>query len=151
MASDVQLDTPYNGWVQVAADIVRSTATDFMLDSAARRGGAGGPHRRALVHGGGDTLIVNFNEDYSGGVVVNDARVNLHTVRQGAGAPQLPRAGQLGDLFVVSNVQQLGGRPIGESVTLWLCLGHPAGNVMLPDASVLWAPITLGEAVRGTA
>ena len=50
--------------------------TDFMLDGGAGRRGRLNPssrnqYRRALVHGPGDQLVLNWNRDYTGGVIVN--------------------------------------------------------------------------------
>lgn len=61
-----------NDWVDVESRIVQVKGTDIMLDGPGRRTPSRrDPYRRALVHGSGDQLIVNFNGDYKGGVVVN--------------------------------------------------------------------------------
>lgn len=70
MATDLKLDQGGGGWLVAEADVLKTTAADLMLDSPGRRAGAGGPHRRALVHGQGDQLVLNFAGDYSGGVTV---------------------------------------------------------------------------------
>lgn len=64
-------------WLIVRSRIHQQFGTDFMLDGGAdRRGRIFGslrrnPFRRALVHGFGDTLVLNWDRDYTGGVVVN--------------------------------------------------------------------------------
>jgi hypothetical protein len=45
-------------------------STDFLLDSPERRKN-NTPHRRALVHGFNDELVLNFGGDYPGGVTIN--------------------------------------------------------------------------------
>lgn len=149
MSTDVRLDDPRDGWVTTEATIHRVLGTDIMLDSADRRGGAGGSHRRALVHGPGDTLVLNYNGDYSGGVALTDARVNVRCLQQDGGAPQLPAQGRAGDLLATWQTTRIGGQVIGETLTLWLCVGIPAQNVTL-DGAVSWVPLQTGDAVRGT-
>jgi hypothetical protein len=65
-------------WLTVRSRVTQVFGTDLMLDGgAARRGGVFrpirkvSPYRRALVHGWGDQLVLNWDHDYSGGVVVN--------------------------------------------------------------------------------
>ncbi len=70
MATDIKLDQGDGNWVLVEGRVLKSTGSDFMLDSAARRQPGGGPFRRALVHDGNDGLTINFNGDYRGGVTV---------------------------------------------------------------------------------
>lgn len=83
----------------VTAAILQSPDITFETDSSWGRGDGG----RALVHEEGDTLILNYDEDFAGGVVVND----FHTgkiVEQGLQTPEeqkavtLPRFSQ-GDLL----------------------------------------------------
>lgn len=76
MATDIKL-RDYE--VSVEAFRLKLEGPDLLLDSAERRGGAGGPLRRALVHGTGDRLLVNFNKDYSGGTHI----VGTLTVAEG--------------------------------------------------------------------
>jgi hypothetical protein len=71
MATDIKLDDGQGNQVVLESDILRSTASDFMLDAPSRRG-SGGP-RRALVHDGSDGLTINFNGDYPGGVTAGSA------------------------------------------------------------------------------
>ncbi|MTB88302.1 hypothetical protein H9L21_01765 [Aeromicrobium senzhongii] len=64
-------------WLIVRSRIHQQFGTDFMLDGGAERRGRvisrlrRNPFRRALVHGFGDQLVVNWDHDYTGGVVVN--------------------------------------------------------------------------------
>ena len=75
MATDIRLDEVDGNWVVVESDVLKSTATDFLLDAPDRRS-TGGGFRRALVHDGQDGLTINFNGDYPGGVTVGgDLRV----------------------------------------------------------------------------
>ncbi len=68
-------------WLIVRSRITQQFGTDFMLDGgSARRGRLAplrrNPFRRALVHGPGDQLVLNWDRDYTGGVVVN-GRVSM--------------------------------------------------------------------------
>lgn len=149
MASDVVLDDTRGDWVSVMASVLNVAGSDLILDSPARRGGAPGSFRRALVHGDGDQLLINFGGDYSGGVHVTDARINVHVETQGP-RPSLPEQGQAGDLLVIRNETRIEGGPVvGESVTLWLCVGH-TGALSLTGAAT-WLPVTTGTPVTGDA
>jgi hypothetical protein len=68
MATDIRLDEGDGNWLIVDSAVLKSTASDFMLDAPGRN--ASGGHRRALVHDSGDGLTVNFNGDYPGGVTL---------------------------------------------------------------------------------
>src|SRR5262245_37149513 len=70
MATDIKLDQGDGNWVLVEGAVLKTTAADLMLDSAARRLPGGGPFRRALVHNSQDGLTINFNGDYRAGVTV---------------------------------------------------------------------------------
>jgi hypothetical protein len=70
MATDIKLDQQGGNWVVVESDVLKTTAADFISDSPSRRLAGGNPHRRALVHGSGDVLTINFGNDYRGGVTV---------------------------------------------------------------------------------
>lgn len=70
MPTDIKLDEVDGNWLIVESGVLKSTATDFMLDAPARRRPTGG-HRRALVHGEGDKLIINCNGDYPSGTTVH--------------------------------------------------------------------------------
>jgi len=62
-------------WLIARARVVQQFGTDYMLDGGSDRRGANtvkqNPYRRALVHSWGDQLVLNWNRDYTGGVVVN--------------------------------------------------------------------------------
>lgn len=147
MSADVRLDDGAAGWVTVEGPILRLLGSDIMVDSTSRREGAGGSHRRALVHGPGDTLVVNWNNDYTGGVVLNDARFK---VIRSEGTPKLPKEGVTGQLVATVATNSIDGQPISEQVTLWLCIGMPPTSVALPGVGVQWVPLLTGDAVRGT-
>lgn len=147
MAADVRLDDHTEGWVTVDANVLRVTGADLMIDSQARRDGAGGSHRRALVHGPGDTLVVNWANDYTGGVVLNKARF---TVLTSDGEPQLPKEGQTGQLVVTVSRNTIGGQVVSETVTLWVCIGVPSTSLTRRGSAVQWLPVQTGEAVTGT-
>lgn len=68
MATDIKLD---ESQVIVEAHGLEITGPDLEIDAAERRAGAGGTTRRALVHGPGDALVVNWGQDYTGGVYLN--------------------------------------------------------------------------------
>lgn len=85
MATDIKLDQAGGTWLVLEAGAVQMTASDLMLDAAARRRPGGPPMRRALVHDAGDGLTLNFAGDYPGGVTVGgDLRVTGQ-LRLGAG------------------------------------------------------------------
>lgn len=68
MATDIKLDDTQ---VTVEAFGLKINGPDFQIDAADRRNSAGGTQRRALVHGPGDALVVNWAADYTGGVYLN--------------------------------------------------------------------------------
>jgi hypothetical protein len=84
MPTDVKLDQGDGTMLELDANVVRATASDFVLDSAARHTGgqihrtAG--NRRALVHDSADGLTVNFSGDYPGGVTINGSIISLNTL-----------------------------------------------------------------------
>ena len=61
----------HNGgdWVEVNSRVVSVKGSDLMLDSRSRRSNSTA-FRRALVHGWNDTLTLNYNRDYPGGVLI---------------------------------------------------------------------------------
>jgi hypothetical protein len=69
MSTDVVLDQGDGTYLELQGRVVRSTASDFMIDAPDRRQGTK-PFRRALVHDQGDGLSVNYAGDYDGGVTV---------------------------------------------------------------------------------
>lgn len=71
MATDIKLDQQGGDWLIVEGRVLKTTATDFMLDSPGRRRGGSSPFRRALVHDAQDGLTINFSGDYPGGVTVS--------------------------------------------------------------------------------
>lgn len=84
MSSDIKLDQGDGNWLLLEGSVVKAAASDFMLDSPARRHG-GGPFRRALVHNQQDGLTINFNGDYPGGVSVDGNLAVGGDVRLGSG------------------------------------------------------------------
>lgn len=66
-------------WLTIRSRVTQIRGTDLMLDGGSERRGDRGvlkpirrsPYRRALVHGWGDQLVLNWDHDYRGGVVVN--------------------------------------------------------------------------------
>jgi hypothetical protein len=76
MATDLRLDDVDGNYVVIDSGVLKSTATDFLLDNPPRHSGT--HHlRRALVHDQRDGLTINFNNDYPGGVTINDV-VAIH-------------------------------------------------------------------------
>ncbi len=69
MKSDVKLN---GSNITIEANHIETTAHDLKLNHPQRRKG-GGPHRRALVHGFKDELVLNYARDYPGGVSVHGA------------------------------------------------------------------------------
>lgn len=71
-------------WLYLRSRVVDVVGTDIMLDGGPERRGTSSKfkpsrtpsYRRALVHGWGDQLVLNWDNDYNGGVVIN-GRVNL--------------------------------------------------------------------------
>lgn len=150
MVTDIRLDDDSTEtWVTVDAGVLNITGADLILNSAARRGTHPGRLRRALVHDTNDGLTINFNGDYTGGVTINNAALNLKSVTQGP-TPELPKSGNPGDLVLTRNFTTAeGGMIVGESFTLWLCIGAPAHILSLSGAAH-WLPISTGESVVGT-
>ena len=70
MATDIKLDQGDGSWLLFEGSVLKTTAADFMLDSAGRRHPGGPAYRRALVHDFQDGLTINYNGDYRGGVTV---------------------------------------------------------------------------------
>lgn len=71
MTTDIKLDQAGGTWIVAEAAAFKTTASDVIVDSETRRGGAGGPFRRAIVHGPGDTLVLNYAGDYTGGTATH--------------------------------------------------------------------------------
>ena len=68
MATDIKLDQQDGSWVVVDSAVLKTTATDLIIDAPSRRGNRPGPHRRALVHDAQDGLTINFNGELFAGV-----------------------------------------------------------------------------------
>ncbi|WP_144409254.1 hypothetical protein [Pseudoxanthomonas suwonensis] len=148
MNTDVRLDDgPDKSWVSIDASALKVNGADLHLDSKQRRGGAKGSHRRALVHANGDRLVVNFNGDYTGGVSIRNARINLATLQQ---SRQLPKDGTIGDLIVTDSRTVIEGKHLGMQVTLWLCIGPSSAATVSGKSGSYWVPISHGKAVEGT-
>lgn len=80
-------------WLDVASRIVKVTGTDLMLDSPGRRANRTA-FRRAVVHGWNDTLTLNYNRDYPGGVLVQ-------------GRVQMPDGATIGGQDVAATISSL--------------------------------------------
>lgn len=70
MPTDIKLDEGDGNWLILESTVLRSTASDFILQAPSRMTRGSGGFRRALVHDGKDGLTINFNNDYPGGVTV---------------------------------------------------------------------------------
>ncbi|WP_409178185.1 hypothetical protein [Brevibacillus fortis] len=79
MPTDIKLDEGDGNHVVIEGTVVRTTASDLILDSPDRR--IAGGLRRALVHDGTDGLTINFNGDYPGGVTVGGGMTVTGDVR----------------------------------------------------------------------
>ena len=75
--TDLRLDEVDGNYVVIDSRVLKSTASDFVLDSPGRHTGRHGL-RRALVHDQRDGLTINYNRDYPGGVTINDV-VAIHS------------------------------------------------------------------------
>ena len=68
--ADSKLDQQGGDWLVAEASVLKTTASDFILDSPARRRGGQSPFRRALVHVVQDGSTINFAGDYPGGMTL---------------------------------------------------------------------------------
>ena len=102
MSSDIILnDGETKDWVTIDGTVLAHRGSDLMVDSAPRRSSSHG-FRRALVHTGGDGLTINFNNDYPGGVTINDLRrLRLRPIGV-LGRFKLPAQGTPGDVIMVN-------------------------------------------------
>lgn len=139
--TDILLDQQGGHWVVVDAGAFKVAGTDVLLDSPARKGGRPGL-RRALVHDHNDSLTLNYNKDYTGGVTIENARVRL-MVNSG---PTLPKEGRIGELYLMETVHRIDGTPIGAITSLWLCVSPPAPNI---TNTATWREISLGDSRPG--
>jgi hypothetical protein len=147
MPTDIRLDEGDDGtWVVVKANVLKTEGSDIMLDSPERRGNHGGALRRAMVHDGADGLTLNFNHDYSGGVTINSARLNLMPIPQVD--DKLPMRGEVGDLVMLRRRVQLGNQTVSDQCSLWLCV--PDGQNVNIVGGALWREVSLGDPVRGS-
>jgi len=114
MQTDVQLDAEDGSVVLIDARVVKAKASDFILDSPARRAanarGAAGM-RRALVHDQHDGLTINFNRDYPGGVTINDV-VELNNRRTGMHLSDVVEISPFGSVHANAD-GETGGKPAG--------------------------------------
>jgi hypothetical protein len=70
--TDILLDSGDGSYITLDGRVVKAKASDLMLDYApSHKPDRPGP-RRALVHDQRDGLTINYNNDYPGGVVIND-------------------------------------------------------------------------------
>lgn len=115
MATDIKLD---ESQVTIEAFTFKVEGADLKLDSTERRSGAGGEHRRALVHGPGDALVLNWAGDYTGGVYLNGRTFALGDVAVNTGKwPSNVRAadGRIEPLAVTPTAIEM--VPVGEELT----------------------------------
>ena len=117
MATDIKLDQQGGNWLVAESQVLKSTATDLMLDSPARRLGGLSPHRRALVHDYNDGLTLNYAGDYPGGVAITgNARVT-------------------GDLTVIGDLT-VDGAKIGSTEGLEARLTHAEWRIQTLEKTV---------------
>jgi hypothetical protein len=97
MPSDIKLDgekLTLEGEVEIRPtnNQLKIYGYDLLLDFFERRLAGSNlttdPYRRALVHGPGDTLFINYANDYKGGVVINGP-VQLPNVKSIGGSPDI--------------------------------------------------------------
>ena len=92
---------------------------DLILDSAERRLPNGPVFRRAIVHGTNDTLIVNFNGDYPGGVVLNGVSEITPLKQSGELPSAVPTLVVRGELsYEIRTVSPTSGAPIRTRVSV---------------------------------
>jgi len=70
--TDIILDDADGTYITVDSQVVRCTGSDLLLENPARRRLNTHAIRRALVHDQNDGLTINYNNDYPGGVTIND-------------------------------------------------------------------------------
>lgn len=144
MATDIRLDEGGDeSWLVAQCRIAKVEGTDIILDAPDRRAGHGGDLRRALVHDTGDGLTLNFNNDYSGGVTINSARLNLRAVGS------MPANGKIGDLIMLRRGLTEGQfTHLNDSCSLWLCV--PGSDMAASAGRTFWSQVSLGEPVVGS-
>lgn len=114
MATDIILDDGGQERITLAATAVKTTASDFIMDSPVRHTGKPGL-RRALVHDPNDGLTLNYNGDYPGGVKIVDANLRLRIHAQVGTNPVLPKRANVGDVYAVVCISPLS--EIGQEVS----------------------------------
>lgn len=62
MPTDIKLDEGDGNWLVLEGAVVKTTASDLVIDSPGRRSSPSG-HRRAFVHDQRDGLTINFNAE----------------------------------------------------------------------------------------
>ncbi len=72
MSTDVKLDEHGGGYLVLEAEVVKTTASDLIIDAPSRHRPGTHALRRAMVHDQRDGLTINFNRDYPGGVTILD-------------------------------------------------------------------------------
>lgn len=77
MDADIKLD---GDTVTVEGRVIKTTASDLMLDNAEHRKNST-QFRRALVHNKGDRLTLNYAGDYPGGVSVEGGQLTVQQLR----------------------------------------------------------------------
>ncbi|HJQ37250.1 MAG TPA: hypothetical protein VKB93_08930 [Thermoanaerobaculia bacterium] len=81
MTGDLILDDEV---VTATGNQFRIEGPDLVIDHAPRRTAKGGSLRRALVHGFSDELVINFGQDYPGGVTIEgDVRIPARLTAEG--------------------------------------------------------------------
>jgi hypothetical protein len=137
MVSDVKLDgdsvtietnSNANGNKLILDDIcLKGQVFDFDLDHPDRRDPSStNPRRRALVHGPGDKLVINWGPDYPGGVEIV-GKVNI----------QNPILGNITDLIIINNITvenaSIDGIDISNAVHAGLDVLHSDGFGVLVE------------------
>jgi hypothetical protein len=134
MATDLKLDQVDGNWLIAEANVLKTTASDFILDSPSRRSPGGAPHRRALVHNSGDGLTINFNGDYPGGVTVAGT---LAVTGDGQSGPVASVSGAIAALrSAVSSLEALAGgsdNRLGALESVVTQLADMVGAVIIPN------------------
>lgn len=168
MENDIALGDSPEFRIQVDAGTLDVRATDILLDAQHRRKSHKG-HRRALVHDEGDALAVNFENDYPGGLYLNDAVVMVRqtkvfldegpTIAQlaGDGEHGLPEDAAVGQIVLrvvqrrrvdeplFGKDQKRTIRNVGDpEASLWICVPSAA---TMDQSRTAWRQIELGAPV----
>jgi autotransporter-associated beta strand protein len=128
--SDIKLQDDFDGQVKVEAP-------DFCVDGGpGRRHGSDTPYRRALVHDGNDGLVLNWDNDYQGGVTINGVKalmahkegVTINGVKTIATQPNQPLSIESGFTTL-----KAGGLEFIGAVIHLKCQPEQAGGVKITD------------------